>query len=133
MNLKKILQECTNRGYPITAQGLYSAGVRYGFITNTSGTRENPNKRILDREKFEAWLKGAIEEIPEGYISVNEASKEFNVGLTRIYNAINYQGLDYKKIGSGRGIYYVDRERIKEHLETYKPRSYVRRSGHAIE
>lgn len=132
MKLKNILQECIRRGYPISAQGLYSAGTRHGFITNASGTRESPNVRTFDREKFEEWIKGALEEIPEGYISVNEASKEFNVGLTRIYNAINYEGLDYKKIGSGRGIYYVDRERFKKHLATHKPRSYVRRE-HATE
>lgn len=132
MKLKNILQECIRRGYPISAQGLYSAGERNGFITNVTGTRENPNPRIFDREKFEEWLKGALEDIPEGYISVNEASKELNVGLNRIYNAINYEGLDYKKIGSGKGIYYVDRERIKEHLKNYKPRSNGRR-GHVTE
>ena len=129
MRLKEVLRECSDRGYPISAQGLYEAGKRYGFITNEGGTRENPNIRTLDKEKFEEWLKGALEEIPEGYVPLSKAAEMFKVGLTRLYNAIKLSELEYKRIGSGKGIYYVNTERTKEYLATHKTRSYVWRKA----
>lgn len=127
MRLGEILKECSDRGYPISAQGLYAMGRRYGFITTENGTRDNPNRQVLDREKFEEWLKGATATIPEGYITLAQASKEYNVGLTILYNLIRLEDFGAVKIGSGKGVYYVDNERLKEYFATHKTRSYVRR------
>lgn len=123
MKLKEVLRECQEKGYPITSQGLYDAGRRYGFIITERGTRENPNKRVLDREKFEEWLNGALEEVPEGYIKISQASKKYELGLTKLYNLIKLNVLESKQIGSGKGIYYLNEKQLVEYLRNDKTNS----------
>lgn len=125
MKLNTILRECEERGYPITAQGLYRIGVSYGFITNGHGTRENPASREFDKDKFEEWITNATKEVPKGYMTLFEACNIYGIKKSWLYNIIKTADLGAERFGSGRGVLYVD----KGKLEKYLSECGVRHSG----
>ena len=68
MHLKDVLNKCKEEDYPITASGLYYAGIKNGFLTKKEGNRNLD----FNKEKFFEWLEKAKEEIPEGWVSINQ-------------------------------------------------------------
>lgn len=115
MNTNEILKECADRGYPITRQGFYDVGLRVGFLTG-KGTRDNPVRKTFNREKFEEWLAGKAEEVPEGWIRVKKASDTYGISVPMMYILVNDGTIESKRIGSGKGITYVRAESVEEYI-----------------
>ena len=113
---KDVLNKCKEEGYPITASGLYRAGHKYGFIIKREG-----KKRVkLDKVKFLEWLSKATEQIPKGWMTLNDLHKELNVSLSEVYVLIKDPESNIKRIGTGRGIIYADPKQIKKIIEKRK-------------
>lgn len=109
MHLNDVLNKCKEYGYPITASGLYHAGLKNGFLIR----KEKRKSLEFDKIKFFDWLKKATQEIPEGYVSINQLHYDLNISLSQAYILIKLPESNAIKIGSGKGIFYVDPERIK--------------------
>lgn len=117
------LEKCKQEGYSITRMGLYLAGQKYGFLTRQEGLRNFE----FNKEKFIEWLKKAKEEIPENYISVKQLSTEYDINMVYAYDLAK-ELLEQEKaryIGSGKGILYVDRKAVEEHIETSQKQSII--------
>ena len=113
---KDVLNKCKEEGYPITASGLYRAGYKYGFIVKKEG-----KKRVtLNKTKFLEWLSKAKEQVPKGWMTLNDLHKELNVSLSEVYILIKDPESNVKRIGTGRGIIYADPKQIKKIIEKRK-------------
>lgn len=109
MHLNDVLNKCKEEGYPITASGLYQSGLKFGFLTKKEGNRNLD----FNKDKFLEWLKKAKEEIPEGWVSINELHKIVDVSLSQAYILSKDPESGARSFGSGAGVTYVDPERIK--------------------
>lgn len=113
MYLKDVLNKCKEEGYPITAQGLYYAGNKYGFLTKHEGSRNLD----FNKDKFYQWLNKAKEEIPKGWLSLNEVSKKLKISLSQAYILSKDLNSGAKSFGAGPGVVYVDPGKIEELIE----------------
>lgn len=109
MYLKDVLNKCKERGHPMTSMGLYVAGEKNGFLTKSDGKHQWD----FDQKKFLEWLDKATEEIPEGWVTLKEASEILNVSIAQMYLLVKNEGSGAKYFGAGKGVLYVDPERIK--------------------
>lgn len=109
MHLKDVLNKCKEENYPITAAGLYYAGIKNGFLTKREGERNLD----FNKEKFFDWLKKAKEEIPEGLVPMSQLPSLFNISLAQAYVLIKDPESNVKTFGAGKGIIYVNPESIK--------------------
>lgn len=110
MYMNDVLRKCEEKGYKITKQGLYVAGEKYGFLTKPDG--QHPWD--FDQKKFLEWLDKATEEIPKGWVTLNEASKILNVSLPQMYILVKDKNSGVRYFGAGKGVMYVDPKRIEE-------------------
>ncbi len=113
MHLKDVLNKCKEENYPITASGLYYAGIKNGFLFKKEGSRNLD----FNKEKFFEWLEKAKEEIPEGWVSVNQLHSILDISLAQAYILIKDPESNSKYIGAGKGVLYVDPERVKKIIE----------------
>lgn len=110
MFLKEVLKKCEESGHPMTSMGLYEAGKKNGFLT-----RENSSQSWkFNKDKFLEWLEKATEKVPEGWVNLNELSKLLNISLAQCYLLIKDERSGARRIGAGKGVYYVEPERIKK-------------------
>lgn len=116
MYVNEVLRKCEERGYKITKAGLYRAGVKYGFLTRTDGQRSFD----FDQKKFLEWLDRAVEEIPEGWMTLAEASKALGVSIAQMYLLVKDENSGVRYFGSGKGVMYVDPKRVEEVIESRK-------------
>ena len=117
MFLKDVLNKCKEEGYPVTSSGLYYAGEKYGFLIKKEGNRSLE----FDKDKFFDWLKKAKQEIPEGWVSLNELHIKLDISLSQAYILSKDPASGAKAFGAGPGVIYVDPERIKAII---KPREH---------
>ena len=110
MFLKDVLNKCKEEGYPVTSSGLYYAGTKYGFLKKQEGNRNLE----FDKEKFLEWLAKAKQEIPEGWVSINQLHTVLAISLSQAYILSKDPESGAKAFGAGPGVIYVDPERIKE-------------------
>ena len=110
MYLKDVLNKCKEMGYPVTASGLYFAGKRFGFLIKKEGIRNLE----FNKEKFYEWIDKARQEIPEGWVTLNQLHKDTGISLSKLYTLSKDPDSGAKSFGSGCGVVYVDPERIKE-------------------
>ena len=103
------MNKCEVEGYPVTSSGLYYAGEKYGFLIKKEGNRSLE----FDKDKFFDWLKKAKQEIPEGWVSLNELHIKLNISLSQAYILSKDPASGAKAFGAGPGVIYVDPERIK--------------------
>lgn len=113
MKLKQVLQKCEEEGYPITRAGLYYAGKNYGFLISSEGNR----KLEFDKDKFLEWLKRAKEEVPEGWVPIKDLPAILKMNIVYCYEYAKDERVGAKRIGAGRGVLYVDPQRVKEVIE----------------
>lgn len=118
-----VLDKCRKEGYPMTRQGLYFAGEKYGFFTKKEGEKNLE----FNKEKFIQWLARKKESVPINYIPVKQLSNEYNVNMNYAYNIANELLEEGKAryIGSGKGILYVDRNAVEEYIKTSKEQSII--------
>lgn len=109
MFLKDVLNKCKEEGYSVTSSGLYYAGEKYGFLIKKEGNRNLE----FDKEKFLEWLAKAKQEIPEGWVSINELHNILGISLSQAYILSKDEDSGAKTFGAGPGVIYVDPERIK--------------------
>lgn len=109
MHLKDVLNKCKEKDYPITASGLYYAGVKNGFLTKKEGNRNLD----FNKEKFFEWLEKAKEEIPEGWVSINQLHSILDISLAQAYILTRDPESGARYFGAGKGVLYVDPERVK--------------------
>ncbi|NLM00822.1 MAG: hypothetical protein GX220_05145 [Treponema sp.] len=109
MHLKDVLSKCKELDYPITASALYVAGLKNGFLIR----KEKGKSLEFNKEKFFEWLNKAKAKIPEGWVTVNQLHSILNISLSQAYILIKLPESNAKKIGAGKGVFYVDPERIK--------------------
>ena len=117
------LKKCKEEGYQITRAGLYHAGKNHGFLIKHGGLRELE----FDKVKFMAWLRKAKEEIPENYITVKQLSDEFGINIVYAYKMAKIligEGKG-KRIGSGSGVMYVDRNAVEDYIKTSEEESVI--------
>lgn len=119
MHLKDVLNKCKERGYTITAQGIYLAGKKNGFLRKVEFHGIVQKSLEFDKEKFLQWLDKAIEEIPPGWLSVKEISKKFDISVSQAYLLIKDDDSGARVIGT-RNILYADPERIKGIIDKHK-------------
>ena len=113
MFLKSVLDKCKEEGYPITSTGLYYSGKKYGFLK-----KNNKSRRLdFDKDKFYTWLNKAKQEIPRGWVSINEMSKRLGISLSQAYILSKDKDSGAKCFGAGPGVLYVELERIKTIIE----------------
>lgn len=110
MYLKDVLNKCKEEGYLVTSSGLYYAGEKYGFLIKKEGNRSLE----FDKDKFNEWLKKAKQEIPKGWVSINELHNVLGISLSQAYILSKDEDSGAKTFGAGPGVIYVDPERIKE-------------------
>ena len=110
MFLKDVLNKCKEEGYPVTASGLYYAGNKYGFFVKKEGSR----KLEFNKDKFFDWLNKAEEQVPEGWMSLNEISKKLKISLSQTYILSKDANSGVKSFGAGPGVLYADPKRIEE-------------------
>lgn len=110
MFLKDVLKKCKELGYPVTASGLYVAGYKYGFLVKQDGCRN----LVFDKEKFFDWIKKAKAEIPNGWTSVRGIADTFGISISKAYYLCNLPQANGKYYGAGKGILYVEIDKIKE-------------------
>ena len=108
MFLKDVLNKCREEGYPITSGGLYYAGKKYGFLVKKDGKNLDFNK-----DKFFEWLHKAKEEIPEGWVSLNQLHNELGISLSQAYILSKDPKSEARTFGAGPGVVYVNIERIR--------------------
>lgn len=109
MHLNDVLEKCKELGYPITASALYVAGLKNGFLIR----KEKCKSLEFNKEKFFEWLNKAKAEIPDGWVSVNQLHTILNISLSQAYILIKLPESNAKRIGSGKGVFYVDPERVR--------------------
>lgn len=110
MKFKQVLERCEEKGIDITKQGLYLAGLKYGFIE-----RDIDHINIFHKDKFEEWMKKKLEKVPEGFYSFAECSEKLNIPLSTIYFFVKEGNLEIKNVGS-RGIKYVKIEELEKYI-----------------
>lgn len=113
MHLKDVLNKCKEKGYPITASGLYYAGMKNGFLTKKEGSRNLD----FDKEKFFEWLENAKEEIPDGFVTINELHSILGISLAQAYILVKDPESDARYFGAGKGVLYVHPGRVKAIIE----------------
>ena len=116
MHMNDVVRKCEEKGYKITKQGIYLAGKKYGFLTRP----DEQHSWDFNQEKFLEWLDKAIEEIPEGWLTLNEASKVLNISLAQMYILVKDENAGVKYFGAGKGVMYVDPKRIEKIIEERK-------------
>ena len=89
--------------------GLYKAGESFGFIEKTENGKE------LNQEKFFQWVGKVNEKAPDGWKNIKELATELNMSYSRLYQIINEEKIEQKKIGA-KGVIYVDSETIKKSI-----------------
>lgn len=120
MYMNDVIKKCEEKGYKITKAGLYQAGQKYGFLKKPDGQ----HSWDFDQKKFLEWLDKATEEIPEGWVTLNEASKILNVSLPQMYILVKDENSGARYIGSGKGVLYVDPKRIEEVIKNRKDKHH---------
>ena len=113
MCINDVLSKCKEKGYSISKEGLYKAGKKYGFIKKIDGKHHLE----FDKEKFLSWLDKAVEEVPNGWMTVKELSEKFNVSLAQAYILIKDEESGARFFGSGAGVLYADPERIEKIIQ----------------
>lgn len=116
MYMNDVIRKCEEKGYKITKQGIYLAGKKYGFLTRP----DEQHSWDFNQEKFLEWLDKAIEEIPDGWLTLNEASKVLNISLAQMYILVKDENSGVKYFGAGKGVMYVDPKRIEKIIEERK-------------
>ena len=114
MKFNQVLERCKEKGINISREGLYLAGLKYGFIE-----RDKNRNNIFHREKFEEWCMKKLEPIPEGYYTILECSKKLNKPLSTIYFFIKVGNLEVKKMGP-KGVKYVKIEELENYIRIRK-------------
>ena len=118
--LKDVLNKCKEEGYPVTASGLYYAGNKYGFLIKKEGSRNLE----FNKDGFFEWLNKAKEEVPAGWMSLNEISKKLGISLSQAYILSKDDKSGAKSFGAGPGVLYADPKRfeeiIKQRSESHK-------------
>lgn len=109
MHLKDVLNKCAEENYPITASGLYYAGIKYGFLKKHEGERNLD----FDKDKFFEYLKKAKEEVPEGWLPLSAIPEKLGISLSQVYILIRNENTGAKSFGSGKGVLYVNPKRIE--------------------
>lgn len=113
MCINDVLSKCKEKGYSISKEGLYKAGKKYGFIKKIDGKHHLE----FDKEKFLSWLDKAVEEVPNGWMTVKELSEKFSVSLAQAYILIKDEESGARFFGSGTGVLYADPERIEKIIQ----------------
>lgn len=119
--VNEILSKCEEKGYKISKQGLYNAGIKNGFLIKSDEKKSDGRCRWdFDQSKFLEWLNKAVEEIPEGWVTLKEASEILNVSIAQMYLLVKHENSGAKYFGAGKGIMYVDPKRIEEIIKNNK-------------
>lgn len=113
MHLNEVLKYCEEHGRKVSRQGLYQAGIRYGFIKKSEGK----SSLDLDWDKFLKWFNKGLEEVPEGYMRISELMKTYNLNLVFAYKLLKDPECVHRKFGRGNGITYVDTKGIERIIE----------------
>lgn len=113
MKVNDVLRYCEEHGRKVSRQGLYSAGMRYGFITKTKGKASLD----FDKEKFIEWFNKGLEDIPDNYIRISELMKRYDLTLVFAYALLKDPGCEHRKFGRGNGVTYVNVDGIEEIIE----------------
>lgn len=113
MKFSQVQNKCKEYGIEISRNGLYLAGLKYGFIERGFGNN------IFHKEKFEEWVEKKLEKIPEGYYSILECSKKLNMSKITIYFIIAEGNIETKEIGTKK-VKYVKYEELKKYIRIRK-------------
>lgn len=116
MHINDVIKKCSDEGYPISRMGLYTAGKKEGFIIKC----ENKKELDFDKNKFLQWLKKAKGKAPEGWVKIKDLPNIFGISLTQCYILSKDEESGAKTFGSGKGVIYVDPERIAKIIKKRK-------------
>lgn len=121
MCINDVIRKCEEKGYHISKQGLYTAGEKYGFVKRVEGK----HSLDFDKDRFLKWLDGAVEEVPEGWLTVKELAEKFEVSVSQVYILIKDKDSGARTFGSGAGVLYADPKRIEEVIQNRKNKHKV--------
>lgn len=121
MFIEDVLKKCEDEGCKITRSGLYATGKRIGFIRKIEGVKSLE----FDKKLFLEWIEKKKETPPEGWISVKQISEKYNVSLPQAYLLIKDEDCEIVTVGPGRGIKYVDPERIEKIIQKHRNRNKI--------
>ena len=113
MRLNEVLRYCEEHGRRISKQGLYQAGIRYGFITKTKGR----TSLDFDKERFLEWFNKGLEDAPEGWVRISDLIRMYNLPLVFAYKLLKDEECEHKRFGRGDGVTYVKLEGIERIIE----------------
>jgi hypothetical protein len=105
----------------IGKMGLRISSTRDGFKSSQTGIGKE--KFLLDKAKFNLWVKNRIDAIPPGFVSVPNAARELNITTSYAYALISRHKIKTKKIGFGRGKLYINIEHLKIFLAQRRSKS----------
>lgn len=96
--------------------GFYWVGVQEGFLTKI-GNRYN-----FDEEKFKEWLNNKIDNIPNGWLSLDEVAEKFKKSRVQIFNIIKNNNIETLMIGRNKKkkAIYVRPESVEKIIEKHK-------------
>ena len=114
--MNDVLRYCEKHGRKYSRTAIYNAGKKYGFAVKIDG---NPSLQF-DKEKFLDWFNNGREEVPNGFITVSEMRKKYNLTLNFSYSVANDPDCKTKRIGAGKGIIYVDTNGLEEIIEKHR-------------
>lgn len=96
--------------------GFYWVGVQENFLIKT-GSRYK-----FDEEKFKEWLNNKVNNIPEGWLSLDEVAEKFKKSRVQIFNIIKNNNIETLMIGRNKKkkAIYVKPESIERIIEKRK-------------
>lgn len=118
MYMKDVVRKCHEKGYKVSRNYIYAAGLKYGFLKRVPGQRGLE----LDQKKFLEWVDKALEEAPEGWVTLKELVKMKGISMNMAYEIVKDKAAGARRIGSGQGIIYVDPKTIDVAIKKYKNR-----------
>jgi predicted DNA-binding protein YlxM (UPF0122 family) len=96
--------------------GFYWVGVQENFLVKIG------NRYKFDEEKFKEWLNNKINNIPEGWLSLDEVAERFKKSRVQIFNIIKNNNIETLMIGRNKKkkAIYVKPESVERIIEKRK-------------
>lgn len=111
MKLNEILKRCSDSNHPITKQGLYFSGKKYGFYF-----KDKNGNYVFNEDKFQEYLNSANEKIPDGFLTMKQASLKFGKCVSSIWLYVNKYNIEIKNFGVGIGVKYINERQLEEFI-----------------
>jgi len=117
LTLNKALEIAEKKGVTMSRNGLRTAAIRNGIMSDEAG--EGREKNLLDAARFGEWVVKVARKPPANFTTIATASKELGLSNTRVFKLIKEHDIEHDFYGLGRTIYF-DFETLQQKIEQAK-------------